>query len=222
MPWFRSRQKSNGVQRIVTGKKGVATVTFDLRGHGVSGGLLDGNCYEDIIDALAVLSSLPEVDNSRIALIGHSLGAFSSILASSKIKKPRAIIALSCPSDLCGCIFKDTSHKLFIIARSIMAFIGKCTLLFNRTKVRVDWKKFLDSWIKVKLSPILAELDGCFKLFVFSTNDLITPYDRFAAVYEQAPSPKQKMLTCGSHATPIEAEILRFEWIGWTVSVLHS
>jgi len=62
-------------------KKGIATIIFDLRGHGLSEGCLDGNYYEDVIDAWKMLTGLPEVDSSRVALIGHSLGALSSILA---------------------------------------------------------------------------------------------------------------------------------------------
>jgi hypothetical protein len=29
-------------------------------------------------------------------------------------------------------------------------------------------------------------------------------------------------LTRGSHSTPVEAEILRFEWVGWVVSALTA
>jgi hypothetical protein len=65
-------------------------------------------------------------------------------------------------------------------------------------------------------------MDQCDKLFVFSADDRLTPYKKFAHIYEKAPRPKQKMLTRGSHATPIEAEILRLEWVGWVVKTLTS
>ena len=203
-------------------RKGIAAIIFDLRGHGLSGGCLDGNFYEDVVDAWGVLSNLSEVDSSRIALIGHSLGAFSSVLAANKIKKPKALIALSCPSDMSGTIFTNPSCRISAFIRRLATIVGAYIVRFNRMKVRVDWNKFTESWLKIKLSSVLAELNECTKLFVFSAGDLLTPYHRFATVYERTPGPKQKMLAQGSHVTPIEAEILRFEWIGWAVSALNS
>jgi esterase/lipase len=166
-----------------------------------------------------MLTSVPEVDNSRIALVGHSLGALSSIIA-AKTVKPRAIVALSCPFEIKGTILNDFSHKAYPLAMATLAFFWKLTILFNGIKVNVNWKKFLESLPQMKLSSALAELDQCEKLFVFSAGDRLTPYKRFAQIYENAPRPKQKMLTRGSHATPLEAEILRFEWVGWLVKAL--
>jgi predicted alpha/beta-fold hydrolase len=202
-------------------KKGIATITFDLRGHGFSGGLLDGNYHDDVINAWKMLISVSEVDSSKIALVGHSLGALSSILAAKTIK-PNAIVALSCPSEIKGTILNNFSHKAFPLAIWTIAFIWKLTVLFNGIKVKVNWDKFIKSLPQVKLSMALSELDKCDKLFVFSAGDRLTPYKNFAHIYDKAPMPKQKMLTRGSHATPIEAEILRFEWVGWLVKALNQ
>jgi len=86
--------------------------------------------------------------------------------------------------------------------------------------VKVNWKPFLKSLPSMDLSSALRDLDECEKLFVFSAGDRLTPYKKFAQIYEKAPRPKQKMLTRGSHSTPLEAEILRFEWVGWLVKAL--
>jgi esterase/lipase len=202
-------------------KKGIATIVFDLRGHGSSEGCLDGNFETDVIDAWRLLTSLREVDSSRVALIGHSLGALSSILA-AKIVKPKVIVALSCPYEINGRALKDPSHKVLPLVRWAVTVIWRFAILFTGQKVKVNWKKFLESWSQVKLSSALAELGECDKLFVFSEDDRLTPYKKFAQIYEKAPGPKQKMLTRGSHSTPVEAEILRFEWVGWVVSALTA
>lgn len=202
--------------------KGIATIVFDLRGHGLSEGCLDGNFYQDVIDAWKTLTNLPEVDKSRVALIGHSLGALSSILAARKIKKPKAIVALSCPYEINGKLFNDPSHKAFPVARWAITLLWRLTVWFGRLNVKVDWNKFLESLPQLKLSSALAELDDCAKLFVFSASDPVTPYHRFIPTYDKAPGPKQKMVTGGSHATPVNAEILRFEWVGWAVSALTA
>jgi pimeloyl-ACP methyl ester carboxylesterase len=206
---------------LLLGKNGIATIVFDLRGHGLSEGCLDGNFGSDVIDAWKLLTSLPEIDGSRIALIGHSLGALSSILA-AKTVKPKALVALSCPYEMKETVPEKPSHKVSPWARWAITLLGRLVIRFNHLKAKVDWGKCLEYWPQVKLSVALAELDECDKLFVFSKDDMITPYKKFARIYEDAPEPKQKMLTRGSHSTPVEAEILRFEWVGWVVSALTT
>jgi hypothetical protein len=121
-----------------------------------------------------------------------------------------------------GVMLKEPYRKAFPLVRWAITLFGRFAVWFNHLKVRINWKKCLDSWSQMKLSPALAGLDECDKLFVFSEGDMLTPYKRFAQIYENAPGPKQKMLTGGSHSTPLEAEIMRFEWVGWVVSKLTA
>ena len=216
---FGADQRIMESSAILLVNKGIATITFDLRGHGFSGGLLDGHAYKDIIDAWQMLTSMPEVDNSRIALVGHSLGALSSILAAT-IVKPKAIVALSCPYEVKEITFRDLPLKVYPLIMPLVSYVWRIAMLFNGMKVRVNWKKFLESFPGTRLSAALAKLDCCEKLFVFGASDRVTPYKRFAQVYQNAPEPKMKMVTRGSHSTPIEAEIIRFEWVGWLVKAL--
>jgi fermentation-respiration switch protein FrsA (DUF1100 family) len=201
--------------------KGVAAMLLDIRGHGKSGGRLDDNFYKDVVDAWRVLTSLPVVDSTRIALIGHSLGAFSSIMATTEIDKPKAVVALSCPYEVDNAVLSTPQHRVFPLATWFISLIGKMTISLFRLKARVDWKKFVTSWTQMKISSAIAELDECSKLFVFSERDPISPFQKFADLYEKAPGPKQKMVTRGTHVTPVEAELIRYEWIGWTVAALH-
>ena len=90
-----------------------------------------------------------------------------------------------------------------------------------KLKARVDWGKFITSWTQQSISSAIAELENCSKLFVFSEKDPLTPFQKFAQLYEKMPGPKQKMVTRGSHVTSVEAEIIRYEWIGWTVTALN-
>lgn len=202
-------------------KKGIAAILVDIRGHGKSEGRLDDKFYEDVVDAWQVLTDLPVVDRSRIALIGHSLGAFASILATTKIEKPKALIALSCPYEVNDGVLKDSEHKAFPLLKWFITFIGKLTISLFNLKARIDWGKLITSWSEFSISSALAELTECSKLFVFSEKDPITPFQKFAKLYEEAPSPKQKMVTRGSHVTSVEAELICYEWVGWTVAALN-
>lgn len=220
---FGSDHKVMESSALLLAKKGIATIIFDFRGHGSSEGSLDGNFTEDTVDAWGVLTDFPEVDSSRIAIIGHSLGAISSILAAIKIKRsPKALIALSCPSEVRGTLFEKLPLKLLQFIRRLAAIIGKHVIWFNGLKVNVDWKRFLESWMQINISSALMELEECAKLFVFSASDPLSPYRRFAPIYETIPGHKQKIVTRGSHVTPVAAEIIRYEWIGWVVSALNS
>ena len=202
--------------------KGIATIIFDLRGHGISKGSLDGAFFEDVIDAWETLTALPEVDKSRVALIGHSLGAFSSILAARKIPEPRALVALSCPYEVGGMLLKYTPRPLFFLFKWTFAFIVKLVLMYRGVTARIDWQKFLESWPQLRISSALEGLEECAKLFVFCARDPLTSFQRFVPIYESAPGQKQKMLAMGHHNTPVRAELLRYEWVGWTLSELNE
>ncbi len=201
--------------------KGIAAIVFDLRGHGASEGFLTGNIDEDVVEAWRLLAGLSEVDSSRMALIGHSLGALASVLAAGKVK-PKAIVALSCPYEVEQRVINNRFYRAFPWYRCAVTLIGRLAIRFRKLKVRVDWEKFLKFWSQVKVSSALAELGGCNKLFVFSDSDMLTPYRKFSGLYENAPEPKQKMLARGFHATPVKAEILCFEWVGWVISALKA
>lgn len=63
---------------------GIATLRFDKRGCGESGGTADGSDYDtDLVDNIAAfrwLQKRPEVDLARVGLAGHSAGAFNACL----------------------------------------------------------------------------------------------------------------------------------------------
>jgi alpha/beta superfamily hydrolase len=70
-------------------ERGIAALRFNFRGAGNSEGEHDGGDAEteDVRAALAHLSSLPEIDNDRIGLIGYSFGAIvASEVASGDLR----------------------------------------------------------------------------------------------------------------------------------------
>ncbi|MFA5400021.1 MAG: alpha/beta fold hydrolase [Dehalococcoidia bacterium] len=202
--------------------EGIVTLTFDFRGHGSSEGTLDGSIVNDVIDAWDFLHNRPEVDHKKMGLIGHSMGAFSAILAAGKLRKARVLVALACPGEFKNKVVRNPDHfvhpLLRLIARSIFQYFN----LVNKIKMRVDWRRFLEFWIRTKPSEALSGLEDCAKLFVFCLGDQTSPYNRFLYSYAMASEPKQVMISCGNHTSMIEPGELRTQWQKWTIGALHG
>jgi pimeloyl-ACP methyl ester carboxylesterase len=69
---------------------GLAAVCFDQRGHGETGGALDGRALEDVATVAAKLGDLP------LAVRGSSMGGYLAILAAERLQA-RAAVAI-CPA----------------------------------------------------------------------------------------------------------------------------
>ncbi|MHB8086194.1 MAG: alpha/beta hydrolase family protein [Dehalococcoidia bacterium] len=202
--------------------EGIATLTFDFRGHGSSEGELDGSIVDDVMDAWDYLHAQPEVDHRRMGLIGHSMGAFSAILAAGKLRKAKVLVALACPGEINNPIAVNPRHILHPALKWGITMIFKVVQRTHNLKARVNWKKFIGFWPKMKPSKALAELDDCSKLFVFCLGDPAAPYNKFLYSYGMACEPKRVMVYSGNHDTPMEEGMLRSQWQKWTVGALHG
>ena len=69
---------------------GLAAVCFDQRGHGASGGALDGRVLDDVATVAARLGDVP------LALRGSSMGGYLAILAAAQLDAS-AVVAI-CPA----------------------------------------------------------------------------------------------------------------------------
>jgi len=94
---FGSSHRSVESSARILAQKGIAGIIFDFRGHGTSDGAVDGKMAEDVADAWNELKQVPGVDNTRMGIIGHSLGAMSAITGATLVDLPRILVALSCP-----------------------------------------------------------------------------------------------------------------------------
>ncbi len=222
----------------ILASKGIATLIFDFRGHGLSEGIVDGKMVEDVIDAWNFLSQFPGVDNKRIGLIGHSLGAMSVIMAAKKINNLKALVALSCPPEIneqllskevnLGCwgqeyfgIKEHPKHGAFPWLQGKAALICRAWMYLARYQVRVDWHKFFTTLLEMRMSDVLQKLRNCPKLFVFCQGDKVTPYQQSVFVYESACEPKEILVMPGGfHTTPLLPGKLRTQWINWAITTL--
>ena len=73
---------------------GLAAVCFDQRGHGETGGALDGRVLDDVATVADLLGDVP------LALRGSSMGGYLAILAAAQLRA-RAVVAI-CPASSDG------------------------------------------------------------------------------------------------------------------------
>jgi uncharacterized protein len=86
-----SRKENHADMALAAAAAGLATVRIDLRGHGETGGRLDGRAIEDVAAATALLPpGLP------VALRGSSMGGYLA-LAAARAAGAAAVVAI-CPA----------------------------------------------------------------------------------------------------------------------------
>lgn len=73
---------------------GLAAVVFDQRGHGATGGALDGRAVDDVAAVAAVLGDVP------VALRGSSMGGWLALAAAARVGAA-AVVAI-CPASRDG------------------------------------------------------------------------------------------------------------------------
>ena len=231
-----SRQMKPGAKMLA--KLGIATLIFDMRGHCTSGGVVDGKMPEDVIDAWNLLKDYPEIDRTRMGLAGHSLGAMSVIMAAEKLD-PKVLVALSCPPQMDRVMLFEIPqdfgrwgsqhHHIIEYPRQgaypwltgMAAWICRAWMYFFDYTVKVDFRKFGEAALKMKMIDVLRKLDMCTKLFVFCEGDTVTPYDKTAVVYQAAAEPKSLIISKGGfHTTPILRGALRTQWTNWIAEAL--
>jgi len=76
---------------------GFAAVAFDQRGHGESGGVLDGRMLDDIAAMTALLRESVGDRSAPVALRGSSMGAYVAIIAAPLVAAA-AVVAICPPS----------------------------------------------------------------------------------------------------------------------------
>lgn len=209
---------------------GIVAFTFDFRGHGMSRGELDDKIYEDVNEAFLFLSKLAYVDGKRICIVGHSLGAFSSVVASERlIRGVFAMVILSPPwdSSVLNPKYIAVAKKLFSnrVSRGlivlVVGIVFKIYMLLHykewKTKARINWELFLNLFVGSK-DRTMMNVKNCYKLFAFGLQDIITPYLNFIPAYVQIDEPKQMMLIKGDH----DSIVNDVGWIRWVIAKLKS
>jgi len=81
-------------------RQGFAVLIFNFRGTGASGGNLDILGWtRDLKAVIDYLCALPEVDKSRLSLLGFSGGAAVGVYVASQDNRVSSVVACACPAE---------------------------------------------------------------------------------------------------------------------------
>ncbi len=103
-------------------RQGFAVLIFNFRGTGDSGGNLDILGWtRDLKAVIDYLCALPEVDKSRLSLLGFSGGAAVSIYVASQDNRASSVVACACPAEFTFFTKVDEPQSVIDHFRSIGA-----------------------------------------------------------------------------------------------------
>lgn len=223
-------------QRLV--RRGIATLTFDFRGHGRSDGVVDENAPRDVIAALKFLRRHPKINPKRIALVGHSFGALAVILAAAKLRDLQALVSISSPGEVKGQLGEVLASHYRKVAQldstifeyphcgalpglgRIQGLVSRLWMWIRGYRLRINWASALRLGMRLKFVA-LEQMGDFSKLFVHCEGDKSSPQEGALELYERAHPPKEFLLSKGGfHSTPLFPGKLRDKWITWLVSTL--
>ena len=98
-PFTGVKDQVTGVYARLLSRAGIATLAFDHRGFGESGGRRQHEDSQgklaDLRSAVGLLAGLPEVDEDRIGLVGVCLGAGYAVRAAAADPRVRAVAGIA-------------------------------------------------------------------------------------------------------------------------------
>src|SRR5215208_704223 len=90
-----SRKENHADMAAAATAAGFATVRFDMRGHGATGGMLDGRALDDVALAAELLPP-----GLRFALRGSSMGGYLALVAAEHVGASAVIAVCPAPAPL--------------------------------------------------------------------------------------------------------------------------
>ena len=98
---------------------GLAAVCFDQRGHGATGGSLDGRALDDVASVAALLGDVP------LALRGSSMGGYLAILGAERLGAAAAVAICPASSDGLWRALRGGELDFPADVRSLEAFLAE-------------------------------------------------------------------------------------------------
>jgi pimeloyl-ACP methyl ester carboxylesterase len=98
IPGFGSRKENHADFASAAAARGMGALALDVRGHGASGGELDGGVMDDVMAGLEALSAQ---GLAPLGVRGSSMGGLLALHAAARDRRVRAVVAI-CPARPAG------------------------------------------------------------------------------------------------------------------------
>ena len=183
----------SGYPRLAEGicHEGFAVLIFNFRGTGASGGNLDILGWtRDLKAAIDYLWALPEVDRSRLSLLGFSGGAAVSVYVASQNKKVSSIVTCACPAEFTSFTRADEPQSIVDHFRSIGAIRDR-----DFPHSTQDW---FDGFRLVSPIKYVAEISPRPLLLVHGSQDETVAVSDAYKLYARAGEPKRIVIVDGA------------------------
>jgi fermentation-respiration switch protein FrsA (DUF1100 family) len=172
-------------------RHGFAVLIFNFRGTGTSGGNLDILGWtRDLRAMIGFLWALPEVDRSRLSLLGFSGGAAVSIYVASQEDRVSSVVACACPAEFTFFTKADEPQSIIDHFRIIGAIKDS------------DFPPSTREWLKgfelVKPIKYVAGISPRPLLLVHGSQDETIKVSDAHRLYARAGEPKQLVIVDGA------------------------
>jgi dipeptidyl aminopeptidase/acylaminoacyl peptidase len=171
--------------------QGFAVLIFNFRGTGASGGNLDMLGWtRDLKAAIDYLCALPEVDRSRLYLLGFSGGAAVSVYVAAQNTRVSSVVACACPAEFTFFTQGDKPQSLIGHFRSIGAIRDD------------DFPSSVQEWLngfkRVRPIDYVAQISPRPLLLVHGSQDETVDVSQAHKLYAQAGEPKRIVIVEGA------------------------
>ncbi len=171
--------------------QGFAALAFNFRGTGASGGNLDILGWtRDLKAVINYLFTLPDVDKSRLSLLGFSGGAAVSTYVASQDRRVSCVAACACPAEFTFLTEVNDPQSVIDHFRSIGAIRDK------------DFPHSAEEWLNGfrVVSPIkyVAGIAPRPLLLVHGNRDETVSASHAYKLYNRAREPKQLIIVDGA------------------------
>jgi dipeptidyl aminopeptidase/acylaminoacyl peptidase len=192
-------------------RHGFAVLIFNFRGMGASSGNLDILGWtRDLKAAIDYLVALPEVDKSRLSLLGFSGGAVVSIYVAAQDNRVSSVVACACPAEFTLFTKVDEPQSVVDHFRSIGVIRDS------------DFPPSAQDWLNgfELLSPInyVAKISPRPLLLVHGSRDETVKVSDARRLYDRAGEPKQIIIIDGARHRLRQSDEAMAIVLGWLKS----
>jgi fermentation-respiration switch protein FrsA (DUF1100 family) len=188
---------------------GFIALIFNFRGAGEAQGNLDMLGWtRDLKAAIDYLSSMDEVDKSRLCLLGSSAGAAVSVYVAANDPRVSSLVTLACPAEFGFLADKQRAEATIDHFRSIGVIRY------------ADFPPSSDDWLAGfgMVSPLkwIDKISPCPLLLIHGDKDDLVPVEHARKLFEKAGEPKELIIIPGAgHRLRLEHEAVNtaLDWL---------